>query len=91
MFAHLEEILGLLALVTSVIGLLPQVYKTHITKSAQDISMLMLVNYLICSVSWIGYGIFQGSFFVVMSNIAGFFISIILISQKLYYDAKVVV
>jgi MtN3 and saliva related transmembrane protein len=86
MYTYIEEILGLMALATSIIGLLPQVYKTYITKSAHDISMIMLINYFVCSVSWIGYGLCQGSLFVILSNIAGFIISVILIAQKRYYD-----
>lgn len=87
MYTYGEEILGLLALATSIIGLLPQVYKTYTIKSAHGLSMIMLINYLICSVSWIGYGLYQGSLFVVLSNVAGFIISVTLIAQKYYYDA----
>ncbi len=88
MYTNIEEILGLLALVTTIVGLLPQLYKTYITKSARDLSMLMLVNYFVCSASWIGYGFCQGSIFVILSNIAGLIISVILIAQKHYYDGK---
>lgn len=85
---NMEEIFGLIALVTSMIGLLPQVYKAYLTKSTQDVSMLMLVNCLICAISWIGYGLYQHSMFVILSNIAGLLVSIILIIQKRYYDAR---
>ncbi|MGL9779855.1 MAG: PQ-loop domain-containing transporter [Wolbachia sp.] len=59
-----EGFFGFVALITSLIGLLPQVYKAYVTKLTRDISMLMLVNYLICSLSWIGYGLYQSSIFV---------------------------
>ncbi len=85
---NIEEFFGYIALITSLIGLLPQVYKAYITKSTHDISMLMLVNYLICSVAWIAHGYYQGSVFVVLSNIAGLMISMISIIQKCYYDAR---
>ncbi len=84
----IEEFFGFIALITSLIGLLPQIYKAYITKSTNDISMLMLVNYLVCSVAWIVHGIYQGSIFVLASNVAGLSISIISIVQKRYYDAK---
>ncbi|HJD56619.1 MULTISPECIES: SemiSWEET family sugar transporter [Rickettsieae] len=84
----IEEFFGYIALITSLIGLLPQVYKAYITKSTHDISMLMLVNYLTCSVAWIVHGYCQGSIFVVLSNVAGLIISIISIIQKCYYDAR---
>ncbi|MEY2392831.1 PQ-loop domain-containing transporter [Wolbachia endosymbiont of Tettigetta isshikii] len=51
MHINIEAFLGFIALITSLIGLLPQVYKAYFTKLTCDISMLMLVNYLICSLS----------------------------------------
>ncbi|MGL9725385.1 MAG: SemiSWEET family sugar transporter [Wolbachia sp.] len=88
MYISIEEFFGFIALITSLIGLLPQVYKAYITKLTRDVSMLMLINYLVCSLSWLIYGICQGLAFVVFSNIAGLAISIISIIQKCYYDAK---
>ncbi|MFN7039055.1 MAG: SemiSWEET family sugar transporter [Alphaproteobacteria bacterium] len=77
---------GFIASITSFIGLLPQIYKIYKTKSAQDISMLMAVNYLICSVAWIIYGILTKSEFVTYSNIIGLISSVILVMQKRKYD-----
>jgi MtN3 and saliva related transmembrane protein len=85
----LESFFGTIALITSLIGLLPQVYKAYVTKSTQDLSMMMLINYLVCSIAWIAYGCYQGSYFVVWSNIAGLGISLISILQKIYYDRKI--
>lgn len=84
----MEKFFGFLALTTSLIGLLPQIYKAYVTKSTKDVSLLMLINYLVCSISWIIYGIYQQSNFVILSNIAGLFISILSILQKKIYDKK---
>lgn len=84
----MEELFGFIALFTSLIGLLPQIYKAYITKSTNDISMFMLINYCICSISWIIYGLYQCSRFVIASNIVGLVISLISIIQKRYYDGK---
>jgi len=83
---YIENIFGFIALITSLIGLLPQVYKSYKIKSTEDISMLMLINYLVCSIAWIIHGLCQNSDFVVWSNIIGGIISIISIAQKHYYD-----
>jgi MtN3 and saliva related transmembrane protein len=83
---YIENIFGFIALITSLIGLLPQVYKSYKIKSTEDISMLMLMNYLICSIAWVVHGLCQNSDFVVWSNIVGTLISIISIAQKHYYD-----
>lgn len=79
---------GTIAFITSFIGLLPQIYKALKTKSTQDVSMLMLVNYLCCSLAWIIYGGYTDSMFVLSSNVIGLLTSLILILQKQYYDAK---
>lgn len=82
----IANIMGTIALVTSFIGLLPQSYKAFKTRSTQDLSMLMLMNYLVCSLAWIIYGICIHSPFVLYSNLVGAVSSITLIFQKQYYD-----
>jgi len=44
--------IGFLAAFTSTISLIPQIYKTYKLKSSQDLSYLMLVNFLITSILW---------------------------------------
>lgn len=80
------NISGLIASITSIIGLMPQIYKTYQIKSAKDLSMAMLANYLICSLAWIVYGFYTSSSFVLYSNVIGLLSSIISIIQKIYYD-----
>lgn len=82
-----EYFSGIVACITSFVGLFPQIYKSLKTQSASDISMAMLVNYLICSLAWIVYGSASESFFVLSSNIVGLLSAGILIIQKWHYDA----
>ena len=82
----LIEISGTVALITSFIGLIPQIYKVYQTKSAQDLSFLMLINYLLCSLAWIIYASQSEADLVIYSNILGLITSLISIGQKLYYD-----
>lgn len=79
---------GFIALITSFVGLLPQIYKSFKTKSTQDLSILMLGNYFLCSSAWIIYGSSTNSSFVLVSNVVGLVSCIILIMQKYYYDAS---
>lgn len=79
---------GTLALITSFIGLLPQIVKTLKTKSTRDISMVMLINYALCSIAWIVYGGLTDSMFVFSSNVLGLIISLWLIILKRLYDAR---
>ncbi|MCW8409390.1 SemiSWEET family transporter [Legionella sp. PATHC035] len=79
---------GVIAFITSFIGLLPQIIKSLKTRSTQDLSMIMLINYLVCSVAWIIYGSSTDSFFVISSNVVGLIVSLLLILLKRHYDAR---
>lgn len=81
-----QSIFGFIALATSFIGLLPQSYKAFKTRSTHDISMIMLLNYLCCSIAWIIYGICIDAGFVISSNIVGVASCMLLIWQKKHYD-----
>ncbi len=83
-----ETIFGFIAFFTSVIGLLPQLIKSIKTHSTHDLSMTMLVNYLICSIAWIVYGSYTHSVFVLLSNIVGGCSSLILVLLKRQFDKK---
>lgn len=79
---------GIVAFITSFVGLLPQIVKSLKTRSTQDLSMIMLINYLICSLAWIIYGSSTDSFFVIASNVVGLIISLLLILLKRHYDTR---
>lgn len=79
---------GTVAFITSFIGLLPQIVKSLRTRSTHDLSMVMLINYLICSIAWIIYGCSTNSFFVVSSNVVGLIVSLLLILLKRHYDTR---
>jgi MtN3 and saliva related transmembrane protein len=81
------DVFGGIAFVTSMIGIMPQVWKAMRTKSTRDVSMVMLINYMICSISWVVYGSYTDAALVVYSNIVGLIVSVISIWQKWYYDS----
>lgn len=91
MFAILpspQSFFGYIAFITSLIGLLPQVYKAYLTKSTIDISLGMLINYLVCSLAWIAYSYYEQTFIVLLSNLVGLVVCLISIMQKYYYDKR---
>ncbi|MDR0942067.1 MAG: hypothetical protein LBM19_00395 [Holosporales bacterium] len=81
-----EWVFGTIASITTVIGIIPQVYKSYKIKSMRDVSMTMLINYFICSVSWLIYGYCADAKFVMWSNVICTATSIICIMQKCKYD-----
>jgi len=84
----LENLFGMIAFITSFIGLFPQIYKAIRTRSTHDVSMLMLLNFLICSFAWIVYGAYSSSFYVEISNIVGLVSCVLLITLKCFYDNR---
>lgn len=81
----LIEITGFIASFTSIISLLPQILKTYRTKSVEDLSMLMLLNFLVCSVSWTVYGILTDALWVWTTNSIMTVFSGILLGLKVRY------
>jgi MtN3 and saliva related transmembrane protein len=82
---YLEQFFGVVASVTTVIGLMPQIYKAHKTRSMGDVSTTMLVVYLVCSVSWLVYGLLTHSAYVALSNVICVFTSVVSLHQKWKY------
>ncbi|MDR0695410.1 MAG: hypothetical protein LBF56_01385 [Holosporales bacterium] len=88
LMAAVSSTFGTIALVTTIIGQMPQVYKAYRTKSTRDISMVMLINCLVCSASWLVYGTLEETTYVIWSNMLALVISVISILQKRLYDQK---
>lgn len=84
----LENFFGIIAFISSVIGLFPQIYKAVRTRSTHDVSMLMLLNFFICSLAWIIYGAYSRSLYVAASNILGLVSCTLLIALKCFYDRR---
>lgn len=83
------SISGGIAFFTSVIGLLPQVIKSIRTRSTRDISNIMLINYLICSLAWVIYSSYTNASYVFWSNILGGASSLFLLILKYHHDRRV--
>ena len=83
-----RDLFGYIALITTIIGLMPQIYKTYKTKSARDLSSLMLWNCFVCASSWLIYGVIVKDKMVTISNILALGTSIVLIFQKRKYDSN---
>jgi MtN3 and saliva related transmembrane protein len=79
-------VLGFIASITSVISLIPQIVKSYKTKSVGDLSILMIINFLISSISWTLYGMLIGAVSVWATNIVMTVFAIILMKLKFKYD-----
>lgn len=81
-------IIGSIASITSTISLIPQVFQTYKTKSVADLSLLMLINFFICSICWVIYGITLEATSVWITNIIMLIFSALLIILKIKYRRK---
>jgi MtN3 and saliva related transmembrane protein len=82
------EWIGFLAFFTSCISLIPQILRTYKTKSVEDLSFLMLLNFLVCSVSWVVYGMMLNAFSIWLTNIFMSLSSLFLLILKCKYRVK---
>lgn len=80
--------LGALALVTSCLSLVLQLIKTYKTKSASDLSLWMLLNFLLCSLAWVGYGVVTNDGLVYLTNLFTALCSLFLLLFKYRYREK---
>lgn len=90
LFMSIVAISGAIAFFTSVVGLLPQVLKSIKTRSTRDISSLMLINYLICSLAWVVYSFYTHTAFVFWSNVLGGLSSLFLLILKYHHDRRII-
>ena len=82
-------VISIVASATSVLSLVPQIYRTYRLKSASDLSLLMLINFLVCSLSWVAYGGITGMVSVWATNVMMTVFSIVLIIFKIRYSPNV--
>ena len=63
------EFFGFLAALLTTIAFLPQLYKTWKTKSADDVSLIMLILFITGLICWIIYGLKINSLPILVANI----------------------
>jgi len=81
----LTKVFALLAFITSTVSLFPQIIKTYQSKSAADLSALMLLNFFICSVCWLCYGFMINDSAIWLTNLVMLICSLVMGYLKLKY------
>ncbi|NEU74728.1 hypothetical protein PI95_019745 [Hassallia byssoidea VB512170] len=81
----LTTILGLIAATLTTFSFLPQMIKTWQSKSAKDVSYIMLITFNIGVFLWIIYGISLQSLPVILANGVTLFFNIIILWLKIKY------
>ena len=80
------EFFGFSAALLTTIAFLPQLYKTWKTKSADDVSLIMLVLFIIGLICWIIYGLKINSLPILVANIITFIFNFSILILKITYS-----
>ena len=82
------DLFGFLAAFLTTIAFLPQLFKTWKTKSAGDVSLIMLVLFITGLICWIIYGIKINSFPILIANVVTFFFNFSILILKLSFNKE---
>ena len=80
------EFFGFLAALLTTIAFLPQLYKTWKTRSADDVSLIMLILFIIGLICWIIYGLKINSLPILVANIITFIFNFSILILKITYS-----
>lgn len=83
---NLTEFYGFIAAILTTIAFLPQLYKTWTTKSAEDVSLITLILFIIGLICWMIYGIKINSTPILVANIVTFIFNFSILILKLIYS-----
>ena len=79
------DLFGFLAALLTTIAFLPQLYKTWQTKSADDVSLVMLILFITGLFCWIIYGFKINSIPILVANIITFIFNFSILVLKISY------
>ena len=83
------DLFGFSAAFLTTIAFLPQLYKTWRTKSAEDVSLITLILFIIGLIFWIIYGLKIHSTPILVANIVTFIFNFSILILKISYRDKV--
>lgn len=79
------DIVGLVAGTLTTIAFLPQLYKTWISKSAKDVSSVMMITFCIGVFLWLIYGLEIQAMPVIVANAVTLILALLILLLKIRY------
>ncbi len=79
------DLFGFSAALLTTIAFIPQLYKTWQTKSAEDVSLIMLILFITGLICWIIYALKIHSIPILVANIITFIFNFSILILKLTY------
>ncbi|MGC3976028.1 MAG: SemiSWEET transporter [Nitrospira sp.] len=80
-------LIGLLAGTLTTIAFIPQLQQTWRTRSAQDVSLGMLLTFIIGVFLWLVYGLLLGALPIILANLVTLVLTLAILILKLRYRA----
>jgi len=84
----LIDIIAYIAGILTLYNMFPQIIKTYKTKSAQDVSFLMVLSYSLSMVLWVIYAYLINSLPIIITNGIAFFMSVLQLWLMFKYKKK---
>jgi len=81
------DLLGYAAGTLTTLAFWPQLKKTWLTKSAGDVSLVMLVIFSTGVAMWLGYGIVLHSWPIMLTNVVTLGLTVAILALKVRYRA----
>jgi MtN3 and saliva related transmembrane protein len=85
MHTEFINVLGLIAGTLTTIAFLPQLHKTWTSKSAKDVSSVMMITFCIGVFLWFVYGLAIHAMPVVVSNAVTLVLALLILVLKIRY------
>ncbi len=79
------QLIGMIAGILTSMSLMPQLIKTFKTKTAEEISLVMLFTLMLGIALWIYYGILRKDLPIIIKNAFSFLLNVTLIGLRLKY------
>jgi MtN3 and saliva related transmembrane protein len=79
------EIVGAVAATLTMFGFVPQIMKIYRTKSVDDVSLTMLVQYSVGIFLWMLYGFYLNNNILIVSNFVSFSTLVVAVGMYLKY------
>ena len=77
--------IGFMAGILTTIAFLPQLQRTWTTRSAEDVSLAMLLTFTTGVLLWFVYGVFLSSWPIILTNLVTFLLTAAILIPKLLY------
>ena len=85
---NIINIIGWIAMTSTVLRQFPQLYHSITTKKTNDLSLMFLLTALFANVNWIIFGIFNNNIQLITNDIICMILNLLLIGLKIFYDKK---